>query len=69
MKFKQVLEQVDADARNLKPHVALLTIVAAVLFAVGWLIGMVFRGVWLVIGWAWYAGVHGFKTARGKAGT
>lgn len=65
MKFPQLLERVDSEARDLKPHLVVLTIITAVLFGLGWLVGIVFRGVWLVFAWAWTAAVVGFKAARG----
>lgn len=66
MKFKQLLERVDTDARELKPHLVVLTVIAAVLFVVGWLIGKAFRAVWLLFAWAWAASKVGFKVAIGK---
>jgi len=69
MGFKQVIEQVDADARALRPHLVFLTIITALLFAVGWLIGLVFRAVWMLFAWAWAAAVVGFTAGRGKGGS
>ena len=69
MKFKQILDQVDSDARDIKPHLFVLTIITAIVFAVGWLVGLVFRVVWLVIAWAVAAARVGFKAGRGKAAT
>lgn len=66
MKLSQFLEQVDHDARELRPHLVILTLVAGVLFALGWLVGVVFRGVWLVVAWSIAAAKVGFKTGRGK---
>lgn len=68
MKFSQFLEQVDNDARELRPLMVVLTIVAAVLFVLGWFVGVVFRGVWLVIAWAIAAAKVGFKAGRGARG-
>lgn len=66
MNFAALVERVDSDARELRARRVLLTIVTAVLFAVGWLIGAVFRAVWLVVAWAWAAAVVGFKVASGR---
>lgn len=71
MKFAEIRSQVDTDARALRPHIVVLTVITAVLFAIGWAIGAVFRAVWLVIAWAWAASVVGFKVAskRDEAGS
>lgn len=66
MKFKQLVAQVDSDARDLKPHLVALAVVTAVLFALGWLVGLVFRAVWLLLAWAIAAAKVGFRTGRGK---
>lgn len=66
MKISQLLEQVEADARELRPHLVVLTAVAAILFAIGWLIGMLVRAVWLVVAWSIAAAKVGFKSGRGK---
>lgn len=66
MNFAALVERVDSDARELRARRVLLTIITAVLFAVGWLIGAVFRAVWLVVAWAWAAAVVGFKVASGR---
>lgn len=65
-KFSQLIERVDADARELRPHLVVLTIIAAVLFAIGWLVGIVLRGVWMLFAWAWAACKVGFKAGRGS---
>lgn len=68
MNFRQIREQVETEARELKPHLLALTIVTAVLFAIGWLVGLVFRYVWLVVAWAWTAAKVGFRAGRGRSG-
>lgn len=68
MSFAQVIERVDREARALKFQRSVLAVVTAVLFALGWLVGIVFRGIWLVFAWAWAAAVVGFRTARGGPG-
>lgn len=65
MNFRTMREQVETEARELRPHLLALTIVTAVLFAIGWLVGFVFRGVWLVVAWAWTAARVGFNVGRG----
>jgi hypothetical protein len=66
MDFRQIRDRVDIEARELKPHLLALTIVTAVLFALGWLVGVAFRGVWLVVAWALAAAKVGFNAGRGK---
>lgn len=68
-KFQQMLERVDADARELRPQIVFLTVIAAVLFAIGWLIGAMFRAVWTVVAWMIAAGKVGFKSATGRGDT
>lgn len=63
--FAHVVECIDTEARSLDPRRVLLTVLAAPLFAVGWVVGQVFRVVWLVFTWLWTALVVGFRTARG----
>ena len=65
MNFRTLRDQVETEARELRPHLVVLTIITAVLFAVGWLVGVVFRGVWLVVAWAWTAARVGFRAGRG----
>ena len=69
MNFKQTIERVDADARELRPHLLVLTVITAVLFAAGWIVGQVSRGIWLVVAWMWAAAVVGFKSANGRGDT
>lgn len=69
MKTKDLLDRIDGDARDLQPHRVALTIVSAVFFALGWVVGVVFRAVWLVVAWMWAAAVVGFKIATGKVQT
>ena len=68
-KFPQVLERIDAEARSYRFRRAALTLVAAILFSVGWLIGIAFRAVWIVLAWAWAAAVVGFRMARDEGPT
>lgn len=56
--------QVEAKATTLRPGRAVLTVVAAILYSIGWLIGLLFKAVWAVIAWGWAASVVGFQSAR-----
>lgn len=64
MSMAEFQARVEEKAATLKPGRALLTVIAAVLFAVGWLVGQAVRFVWTMIAWAWAASVVGFHTAR-----
>lgn len=56
------VEEIRREARALDPVKVLLTILFALPFALGWLIG----ALWTVIAWAWTAGVVGFRAASGR---
>lgn len=43
----------------------LLTLIAAVLYGVGWLVAKVFTGVWFVLAWCAVAVRFGWRDARG----
>lgn len=47
-----MVEQISADARTVDPARVLLTAVAAVFFALGWVAAKVFGGVWLALVWS-----------------
>jgi hypothetical protein len=61
---QQFVERVENEARQIRPGRTVLTVIAAVLFAVGWLVGLVVRGVWLLISWSLAAAKVGFADAR-----
>lgn len=54
------LERIDAEARQLDPAKVLLTILAAIPFVIGWLLGK----AWLVAAWLGTALVVGWREAR-----
>ena len=60
--------RVEEKATSLHPGRAVLTVVAALLYAVGWLIGLLFKAAWAVIAWGWAAAVVGFTSARSHDG-
>ncbi|MFI6883379.1 hypothetical protein [Streptosporangium canum] len=53
------VERIDAEARQLDPRRALLTIVLAVPFLLGW----VARKTWMVLAWLWTAVLIGWQEA------
>lgn len=60
----ELLDQVHAEARELRPLRVLLSIIAAVPFVLGVVVGTVVRVAWVVFAWCWAAGVVGFRTGR-----
>lgn len=66
MTTTQLLDQVHAEARELRPLRVLLSIVAAIPFLIGLIVGSIVRALWVVFAWAWAACVVGFKAGRAK---
>lgn len=66
MDLGRLVERIDGEARSLRPGRAALTAVAAPFFAVGWLVGQLFRVVWLIFAWIWTAALVGFRSGRGS---
>lgn len=65
------VDVITARAREARPGRMLLTVLAAVLFAVGWLFaqavtrtGKAGGGLWLAAAWCWFAVVEGWRQAR-----
>jgi hypothetical protein len=60
------LAEVNAAARAAHFGRAALTGIAAVLWAVGWLVGKLVAGVWFVVAWVFAAVRLGWRDARPK---
>lgn len=58
------LDLIQAQARTIKPLRTLLTIVAAVFYALGWVAAWTLGLIWVGITWAVAALVVGWKSAR-----
>lgn len=58
------LDQINAEARDVEIGRAILTVVAAVLFAIGWLAAKVVGVVWLSLAWSATAVRLGWSEAR-----
>jgi hypothetical protein len=54
------VDRVNAQAKDLEFWRTVLTVVAAVLYGLGWVIGWVFKGTWLVLSWCFAAAKVGF---------
>lgn len=60
------LDQIREQARTLTPLRTLLTLLASVLFGVGWVAAKTLGTVWLGLTWAYAAVVVGWKSSAGK---
>jgi hypothetical protein len=62
------VDRITAQARTVKFSHVLLTLIAAVLYAVGWAAGKVLGAIWLAIAWSGTAVKVGGVEARGGSG-
>lgn len=60
--------QVEKERSELDPVKVLLTLAMVLPFVVGWVIGAVFKALWIVVSWVYTAGKVGFKSAMGDQG-
>lgn len=60
----RVAERIESRSKDLTFRVAALTLIAAVPFAVAFLLGLTWRAVWTVITWLYSAGVEGWIAAK-----
>lgn len=65
MNFQATLDRIQSDAAQLQPARVALTVVAAPLFAVGWVAGKAWAVLWLVASWVLAATAVGWTSARG----
>lgn len=61
------VDEITERARAAKPGRALLTVAAALLFGVGWVLARVFAVLWLAFAWSWTAVRVGWTTAHGPS--
>lgn len=61
------LDEIAAQAQQVKPGRAVLTVVAAVLFGVGWVTARVFAVVWLAVMWSGVAVREGWRASHGPS--
>lgn len=61
------LDEITEQAREVKPGRALLTVVAGVLFGLGWIVAKVFGVAWLGFTWSWVAVREGWRAAHGPS--
>jgi hypothetical protein len=60
------VDRVNAEAKDVHFWRTVLTVVAAALYGIGWTIGWVFKGIWLVLTWCFAAAKVGFGDALGR---
>ncbi|SEF34383.1 hypothetical protein SAMN05421837_107354 [Amycolatopsis pretoriensis] len=59
-------DRINARAKALSAGRVALTVVAAVLFGLGWLIAKALGGAWFVLAWCFAAIQVGWNDARGR---
>jgi hypothetical protein len=58
------LDEITVQARQARPGRAALTVIAAVLFGLGWVACRALAGAWFVIAWCGAAVAEGWQSAR-----
>lgn len=64
----ELADRVSAEAEQVRPGLAVLTAVAAVLYALGWVVGVVFTVLGVVVRWSVAAVRVGWADGRAAAG-
>lgn len=59
------VDRITAEAREIHPGRALLTVIAAVLYGIGWVAAKTVAVVWLAVAWSYAAVKVGWSDARG----
>lgn len=62
------VDRITREARDAHPGVVVLTVIAAVLYGVGWLVAKAFGVVWLAAAWCGVAVKVGWQEARASRG-
>ena len=58
--------RINAEARDIQPGRVVLTVLAAVLWGIGWTARKTFVVAWLVLAWSWTAVRLGWQEAAPK---
>ena len=61
------LDDITEQAQQVKPGRAALTVIAAVLFGLGWVMARVFSVLWLAAMWSGVAVREGWRASRGPS--
>ena len=64
MSLAELASRVEQEARSLHVGRLLLTIIAAVLYAAGWLVAWAVTGILLAVTWAFAAAKVGYRDVR-----
>lgn len=68
MAFTVPVERITAEARQIRFGRTVLTVLAALLFSMGWCVAKLFSGLWLVLAWTATAVKVGWVEARKGSG-
>lgn len=61
------LDEITAQAKAVRPGRAVLTVIAAVLFGIGWVTARVFSVLWLAVMWTGVAVREGWRASHGPS--
>ena len=61
------LDDIAAQAREAHPGRVLLTVIAGLLFGLGWVVAKVFAVAWLAAAWSFLAVREGWRSAHGPS--
>lgn len=57
-------ERIEIHAATLEPRRAIGWVATLPFYVVGWVVGLILRGLWWLTSWAWSALVIGFREGR-----
>lgn len=60
------LDRITAEARAISFARTMLTVIAGILFGLGWVVAKTVKGVWFVAAWTFAAVRVGWREARGE---
>ena len=61
------VDAITAQAREVRFWRTVLTVIAAVLFGLGWVTARVFAVLWLAVSWSWVAVREGWRASHGPS--
>jgi len=61
------VDRITEQARQVKPGRTVLTLIAGVLFGLGWVTAKVFAAIWFAFTWCWAAVGVGWQAAHGPS--
>lgn len=64
--YAQLVARIDEYAQNLEPRRAVIGAFTLPFWVVGFVVGVIVRGLWLVGAYIWAAAAVGYTTARGR---